>query len=101
MIVVRFKVQCKPEKIEALASGLREVIEPSRRVEGVVHFDIGRDLSDPNTLIATEVFEDRAALERQEALPEVAKALAIFEESLAAQPEATVFNVSSSEPWGG
>jgi quinol monooxygenase YgiN len=101
MIVVRFKVQCKPEKVEALASGLREVIEPSRRVEGVVHFDIGRDLSDPNTLIATEVFEDRAALERQEALPEVAKALAIFEESLAAQPEATVFNVSSSEPWGG
>jgi quinol monooxygenase YgiN len=101
MLVVRFKVLCKPEKVEALAAGLREVIAPSRRVEGVVHFDIGRDLSDPSALIATEVFEDRAALERQEALPEVAKALELFEESLAAEPEATIFNVSSSEPWGG
>jgi quinol monooxygenase YgiN len=101
MIVVRFKVECKPEKVEELAARLRAVIAPSRKVEGVVHFDIGRDLSDPNTLIATEVFEDRAALERQEALPQVAEALSIFEESLAADPEATVFNVSSSEPWGG
>jgi hypothetical protein len=47
--------------------------------------------------IATEVFEDRPALERQAALPEVANTLGILEQSLAADPQATIFNVSSSE----
>ena len=101
MIVVRFKVQCKPEKAEQVMAAFKEVIAPSRKVDGVVNFDIGRDVSDPNSFIATEVFNDRAALDRQESLPEVANTLGILEESLVAEPEATIFHVSSSEPWGG
>lgn len=101
MIVVRFKVQCKAEKAEEVMAALREVIAASRKLDGVISFDIGRDVSDPNSFIATEVFADRAALERQESLPEVAKTLGILEESLVAEPEATIFHVSSSEPWGG
>ena len=81
-------------------AAFEEVIPPSRAVDGVVSFDIGRDVADPDAFIATEVFEDRAALERQESLPEVANALRVLEESLATEPEATIFNVSSSEPWG-
>jgi len=101
MIVVRFKVQCQPEKTEQVMAAFEEVIAPSRGVDGVVSFDIARDLTDPDSFIATEVFEDRAALDRQEALPEVKKTLAVLERSLAAEPEATVFHVSSSEPHGG
>lgn len=101
MIVVRFKVQCQPGKSDQVMAAFQEVIPPSRAVGGVVSFDIGRDVGDPDAFIATEVFEDRAALERQESLPEVAKVLGILEESLASEPEATIFNVSSSEPWGG
>jgi quinol monooxygenase YgiN len=101
MIVVRFKVQCRPEKTEQVKAAFEQVIAPSRAVEGVISFDIARDLADPDSFIATEVFEDRAALERQESLPEVAKTLAVLEESLAAEPEATIFHVSSSEPHGG
>ncbi len=100
MIVVRFKMQCQPEKTEQVAAALEDVIAPSRAVDGVISFDIARDLADPNAFVATEVFEDRAALERQEALPEVGKVLALLEGSLAAEPEATIFAVSSSEPWG-
>ena len=100
MIIVRFRVQCQPDKTEQVLMALRDVIAPSRTTDGVVTFDIGRDLADPNTFIATEVFTDRAALERQEALPQVATALAVLEESLVAEPEATIFEVSSSEPWG-
>jgi quinol monooxygenase YgiN len=51
--------------------------------------------------VATEVFADRAALDRQESQPEVAKARAVLGESLVAEPEATIFHVSSSEPHGG
>lgn len=100
MIVVRFKVQCRPEKTEQLKAAFHDVIAPSRVLAGVISFDIARDLADPNAFVATEVFEDRGALERQESLPEVAKVLAILEESLAAEPEATIFEVASSEPWG-
>jgi quinol monooxygenase YgiN len=78
-----------------------EVIAPSGAVDGVLSFDIARDLIDPDSFIATEVFEDRAALDRQESLPEVKRTLAVLEQSLVAEPEATVFYVSSSEPHGG
>ncbi|MGH9015021.1 MAG: putative quinol monooxygenase [Acidimicrobiia bacterium] len=100
MIVVRFQVRSQPDKSEQVMAAFKDVIAPSRAVDGAISFDIGRDVADPNSLIATEVFADRAALEPQESLPEVAKTLGILEESLAGEPEATIFHVSSSEPWG-
>ena len=100
MIVVRFTVQSLPDKADKVMAALFAIIGPSREVQGVVSFDIARDLTDPNSFIATEVFEDREALDRQEALPEVAKAMAVFDGALTAAPEATIFYVSSSEPWG-
>jgi quinol monooxygenase YgiN len=100
MIVVRFKMKCKPEKAEQARGALESVVGPSRTVEGVLSFDIARDLTDPDSFIATEVFTDRAALARQESLPEVQRVIALLPDVLAAEPEATVYNVSSSEPWG-
>jgi quinol monooxygenase YgiN len=100
MIVVRFKVQCQPGKAEPVKAAFTQAIAPSRAVDGVISFDIAHDLADPDSFIAVEVFEDRAALDRQESLPEVAEVLAVLEDSLAAAPEATIFHVSSSEPHG-
>jgi quinol monooxygenase YgiN len=90
---------CHPDKTEKAIGVLREVIAASRELEGVVTFDIGRDVADPDSLIATEVFRDREALDRQESLPQVAKAIDLFKEVLAAPPEAMIFHVSSSEPY--
>ncbi len=101
MIVVRFKVRCQPEQAEHAMAAFREVVAASRPLPGVVSFDIGLDIADPNSFIATEVFADRAALERQEALPEVQRTIALLEHVVAAAPEATIFEVSSSAPWGG
>ena len=97
MIVLRFKVQSKPEQAEELAAAFAEVVAPSRATEGVISFDIARDVADPNSFVATEVFEDAAARERQEALPEVGKVMSILPSAAAAPPEATLFHVSSSE----
>jgi quinol monooxygenase YgiN len=96
MIVLRFKVTCQPEKTEQLLAAMRKVVPLSRQVKGVIGFDIAQDILDPNTIVATEVFEGAAARERQESLPEVAAVLAILPECLAAPPEATVFEVSSA-----
>jgi len=100
MIVVRFKVQCQPEKTEQAMAAFQEIVAASRAVDGVVSFDMGRDVADPDSFIAIEVFADRTALERQESLPVVEKTVALLEKLLAAEPEATIFHVSSSEPWG-
>ncbi len=101
MIVVRFKATCKPEKAEQAGAAFEAVVVQSRALEGVVSFDIGRDVTDPATFIATEVFADREALTRQEALPAVQDAIRLLPELLAAEPEATIFHVSSCEPWSG
>jgi quinol monooxygenase YgiN len=97
MIVIRFRVQCQPDQAGELAAAFEKVLAPSRSVPGVVSFDIARDVSDSNVFIATEVFEDAAARERQESLPEVANVMSLLPNVLAAPPEATLYNVSSSE----
>ena len=71
MIVGRFKVQSRPEHAEAIAAAIAAVEAPSRELPGVVHFDTTRSLTDPNTFVVIEVFEDRAALDRQDAQSEV------------------------------
>jgi quinol monooxygenase YgiN len=96
MIVIRFKVQVQPDKIDEAAATFAAVVAPSRAIEGVVSFDIARDLVDPNAIIAVEVFDDEAARERQESLPEVGTVMGLLPEILAAPPEATVFQVASS-----
>ena len=101
MIVIRFKVACKPDRAEELRSAFEAVVGPSRAMDGVLHFDIGHDLTDPNAFIATEVFADRAAMDRQESLAEVQRVVALLPDVLAGEPEATVYHVASSEPWGG
>jgi quinol monooxygenase YgiN len=66
----------------------------------VISFDIARDVTDPNAFIAVEVFEDRAALDRQESLAEVQATIGLLGDLVVAPPEATIYHVSSAEPWG-
>jgi quinol monooxygenase YgiN len=89
VIVVRFKVQCQPEKTESVMAALKDVIAPSRALGGVISFDIARDLEDPNSFIATEVFEDRIALDRQERQSQVATVLSMLPDAVAIEPVAT------------
>lgn len=97
MIVMRFKVKCKPEKTDQALVAFREIVAASRPLDGVINFDMGRDIMDPDSFMAIEVFADQAALDRQESLPVVQKTMGLFEEWLAAEPEATTFHVSSSK----
>src|SRR5207244_12588499 len=96
MLVIRFKAKCQPDRTEEALRAFAAVVPPSRSLDGVISFDIARDLVDPDTVIAVEIFEDEAARERQESLPEVATVMGLLPEILAAPPEATVFQVASS-----
>ena len=97
MLVVRFKVHCRPEKIDEMADAMAAIVRAARDLPGVIHFDIARELTDPNALIATEVFEDRAAMEREENIPEVAAVIELMGSALTGPPEWTIYEVASSE----
>jgi quinol monooxygenase YgiN len=94
MVILRFKIHSKPDKSDELMAALAEIITPARATEGVVEFDIARALLDLDSFIATAVYEDGAALERQEALPEVHRVMAMLPESLAKPPERTIFDAA-------
>jgi quinol monooxygenase YgiN len=94
MIIVRFKVQCRPDRSVAVKDAFAAAIAPARAIEGVISFDIAQDLTDPNAFIATEVFADQAARDRQESLPEVASVMALLPDSIAAPPQMREYRVS-------
>jgi len=94
MVILRFKVQSKPDKSDELMSALAEIITPARATKGVINFDIARDLLDRDSFIATAVYDDGPALELQESLPEVDRVMAMPPESLMAPPERTIFDAS-------
>ncbi len=79
MIIGRFQVRCQPDRADRLATAIAAVEAPSRALPGVVHFDVARSLTDPNTFVVLEVFEDRQALERQNAQREVAELLSLVD----------------------
>lgn len=79
MIVARFKVRCRPEHGAEMAAVIAEIEAPSRKLAGVVHFDVARSLTDPDTFVAIEVFEDREALDRQNAQPQVARLIDLMD----------------------
>jgi quinol monooxygenase YgiN len=75
MIIGRFKARCDPDRADEVAAAIAAVEAPSRALPGVVHFDVARSLTEPNTFVVIEVFDDRRALQRQNAQPEVSRVL--------------------------
>ena len=82
-----------------MAVALAAVVEPSRALPGVIRLDIARDLLDRDAFVATEIYEDREALSRQEELPEVKSALDLIREAKV-ESEATIYHVASTEGFG-
>jgi quinol monooxygenase YgiN len=97
MIVVVFKAKCRPEKTEQALTLFRDIVTASRRLKGVVSFDIGRDIADPNSFIATEVYEERSVLGRQEALPPTKKVIGLLDQLLVSPPEMTIYEATPAE----
>ena len=94
MLILRQKMRSKPDKCEEVMAALAAIVPTARATEGVISFDIARTLDDPDSFIATVVYNDGAALERQESAAEVHTAMAIFPDLLAAPPERTIYDAS-------
>ena len=94
MVILRQQMRSKPDRTDDVLAALSAIVPVARATRGVISLDIARDLLDADSFVATGVYEDGAALERQESAPEVHKAMAMFPEALAAPPERTIFDAS-------
>ena len=97
MIIVRFWFRCHPGRAEDAVAALLPVIDASRAVPGVISIDFGRDIADPDAFIATELYEDRAALDRQMELPQTQAALGALRDGIVAERHSLIHHVSRSE----
>jgi quinol monooxygenase YgiN len=94
MIILRQKMRAKPERTHDVLAALTAIIPGARATQGVISLDIARDLLDPDSFVATGIYADGAALERQESAPEVHRAMAMFSEALAIPPDRTIYDAS-------
>jgi len=94
MIILHQEMRAKPEKSDEVMAALAAIIPGARATKGVIKLDIARDLVDSDFFIATGVYEDGAALERQESAPEVHRAMATFADLLAAPPDRRIYDAS-------
>jgi quinol monooxygenase YgiN len=94
MIILRQRMVSKPEKRDEVLAALAAIVAGARATQGVVSLDIAGDLLDRDAFVATGIYEDGAALERQESAPEVHRAMAMFGEALQAPPERTLYDAS-------
>jgi Antibiotic biosynthesis monooxygenase len=60
MVMLRFKIRSTPDKRDEVMAALAEIIGPARDTQGVINFDIARVLLEPDSFIATAVYEDGA-----------------------------------------
>jgi quinol monooxygenase YgiN len=97
MLIVRFAFRCHPGRADDAVAALIPVVAASRALPGVISIDIARDITDPDAFIATELYDDRAALDRQEALPETVAALAALKNGIVAESDALIHHVTRSE----
>ena len=94
MIILHQRMRAKPDRCDEVVAALDAIVPGARATEGAFMLDIARDLLDPGLFIATGVYENGAALERQESAPEVHTAMAMFPVALAAPPERTIYDAS-------
>jgi quinol monooxygenase YgiN len=94
MVILRQQMRSKPERTDDVLAALAAIIPDERATQGVISLDIARDLLDPDSFVATGIYEDGAALERQESAPAVHGSMAMFSEALAAPPDRMVYDAS-------
>ena len=94
MVILRQQMRSKPERTDDVSAALAAIVPGARATQGVISLDIARDLLEPDSFVATGVYEDRAAIERQESAPEVHRAMVMFSGALAAPADRKIYEAS-------
>ena len=87
LLTVVAELQAKPGKEEDVRSLLLTLIEPTRREEGCVQYDLHMNTGDPGRFVFYENWTSREHLDRHLASPHLTAAVAVAGDLLAKPPQ--------------
>ncbi len=97
MIVIRAKMIVQPGKRDDFLRAVTQLVDTSRKIDGAVSYDICESITEPNTFLAMEIYEDDAAMNRQ-ASSGFEKAWPLMEPCLEEPITATFYDVAGTRP---
>lgn len=68
-LIIIAQIESKPEKLDFVKSELSKLLEPTRKEEGCIKYDLHQDNSNPNIFIFYEVWENKNFLEKHLSSP--------------------------------
>jgi quinol monooxygenase YgiN len=93
------EVRCETPDRERVEELMQQFVEPARREEGCLYYDVYRSQSDPNTFFILDGWADQEAIDRHAASPHVASVMQILGPLLVYGP-ALRFTHRVSDPTG-
>jgi quinol monooxygenase YgiN len=99
LIVFRVDVTVHDDQMERAQAMFANLSEVSRRVPGVIHFDILQDPARPTRFVSIEVYVNQPAVDRQGSLPAVEQVMKALPTLLTDGPHGMIFHVATCEPW--
>lgn len=94
MLIIHGVFRVMAAERETFLSAVRKLVKASRAEAGVLSYGFYEDVTEPNTFISAEVFEDESAMDRQGTSRCFSEQFPIVTRTLADAPEVTLFTVS-------
>jgi quinol monooxygenase YgiN len=101
VILVIGRVRCQPERREELVALLERMQEDSRKEEGCIRYGFFAAVEDPDSFVAVEEWEDRAALDRHFAEPHLQEFAKGLLEVVSERPEVAIHEVAGTSDFPG
>lgn len=85
VLIARLKV--KPDKIEEARAAAMKIVEPSRKEEGCINYDVHQSVEDESVFLWHETWIDKAAIDEHFATPFFQEFFSIVGEIAAEPPQ--------------
>jgi len=99
MLLVIGRVQCPPERRDALVAQLEEMQDNSRREKGCLRYGFFAAVEDPLSFVAVEEWADREALDRHFAEPHLHEFSGRLLKLVSTQPEVAIHEIADTRPF--
>jgi quinol monooxygenase YgiN len=96
MLLVIGRVACDAERRDELISLCREMQDESRREDGCLRYGFFSAIEDPNSFVAVEEWEGRAALDEHFAKPHLQKFASRLLEVVSERPEVAIHEIAGT-----
>jgi len=96
VLLVIGRVTCDPEKRDELVAICTRMQDDSRKEDGCIRYGFFSAIEDPNSFVAVEEWEDRAALDEHFAQPHLQEFATKLLELVSERPEVAIHEIAGT-----